>query len=72
MMPGHPTLRVKDLFPGCIYRDALSGLPILVRDVHATSEPPCADCWWWNPVSGVHEPLTVFDYQLSKPPAERS
>jgi hypothetical protein len=66
MTSGLSTLRIQDLFPGRIYRDALSGLPILVRDVHTDQLPPRADCWWWNPVSGVHEPLIVFDYQLTK------
>lgn len=70
MRPGPTTLRIQDLFPGIIYRDMLSGSLILVRDVHITSTPHSADCWWYNPVTGVHEPVEVFDYQLSKIPAE--
>lgn len=69
------TFVVADLKVGTIYRDALSGYLVLVRevDVQTTTEIEGRYLkakvkrrvgWMWNPVWGKHQEVELHDHQL--------
>lgn len=72
-MPQH-TYRLDQLQPGTIYRCALSGYLVLVRQVvhrgptlgdpKQPSEVKRLVGWYWNPVWGKHTEMELHDHQL--------
>ena len=59
-------LELAHLQQGHLYRDTLSGRPVLVITKRTT---PCgkytsAEGYWFNPITGKHETLILHDGQL--------
>ncbi|HRD54696.1 MAG TPA: hypothetical protein PKY96_18815, partial [Flavobacteriales bacterium] len=60
-----------ELHAGFIYRDALSGYLVLVREAEVWERRAAAKVrvkrlvgWFWNPVWGKHAEMELHDHQL--------
>jgi hypothetical protein len=63
------TLRIRDLQPGKVYREPLSGYLVRVReftDKTVVGDPVKAQVMYHNPVSGLHVVMEVRDGELEE------
>jgi hypothetical protein len=69
---GQLTYRTAELELGAIYRDALSGYLVLVREVAVKTYVPGGTLaeerrlvgWYYNPTLGRHQEMELHDHQL--------